>query len=169
VGEAQLHSILHDVLHGEEEGEEEVKSKKQKSHKRAAKGIPENPNHSKKALLAKEIKDVNDEFTREKEESSRRFETVKREQDLRHIQEMTRLQDERNRADRRFEAEMESRREERILAERKFEADSARHSHAMTMQMNFFAALLGGRGIPSNVPLSSDVALNHQPNTRRTP
>jgi hypothetical protein len=141
VGAEQLHGFLSDALH---------KNKKEKSTKRdrpKEKGIPEHPVHSRKASLAREIKDVNDDFKRDKEDHMLRFQAAKREQDLRHLQEMERIRSEREVSDRRYEAEMAARREERALAERKFDAESARQTQAMNMQMGFFAALLGGRGI----------------------
>jgi hypothetical protein len=155
VGNDQLNGILSDVLHN---------NKKEKSSKRdRPRGIPEHPGHSKKASLAKEIKDVNEEFKRDKEDHTLRFQAAKREQDLRHLQEMERIRSEREVSDRRYEAEMAARREERSLAERRFDAESARQNQAMNMQMGFFAALLGGRVQPSS--LSSDAALDHQPRT----
>jgi hypothetical protein len=160
VGEEQLSAFLSDAL-----------SKKETSSKRdRSKGIPEHPAHSKKASLAREIKDVNDEFKRDKEDHMLRFQAAKREQDLRHLQEMERIKSEREVSDRRYNAEMDARREERALAERRFDAEAARQNQAMNMQMGFFAALLGGRGIsmrdfvqPSS--LSSGAATNHPPNT----
>ena len=139
VGDEQLSAFLSDALH---------KSKKETSSKRdRSKGIPEHPAHSKKASLAKEIKDVNDEFNRDKDDHMLKFQTAKREQDLRHVQEMERIRSEREVSDRRYNAEMDARREERALAERRFDAEAARQTQAMNMQMGFFAALLGGRGI----------------------
>jgi hypothetical protein len=163
VGEQQVHEYLSEALH---------KNKKEKSTKRdrsKEKGIPEHPVHSKKASLAREIKDVNDEFKRDKEDHMLRFQAAKREQDLRHFQEMERIRSEREVSDRRYEAEMAARREERALAERRFDAESTRQTQAMNMQMGLFAALLGGRGIspivqPSSLP-SGAASLDHAPNT----
>jgi hypothetical protein len=161
VGNEQLNGILSDVLH---------KKKKEKSSKRSERdhprGIPEHPGHSKKANLAREIKDVNDEFKRDKEDHMLRFQAAKREQDLRHLQEMERIRSEKEVSQRRYDAEMAARREERALAERRFDAEAQRQIQAMNMQMGFFAALLGGRGIAPIVQpssLSSDAALDHQP------
>lgn len=153
VDDDQLKTIVQQVLHGEAQDD----GKKKKSHKRHPKEIPENPNRSKKASLAKEINDVNDEFMREKEEQNLKFEIAKRDQELRHIQEMERIKSEREIADRKYEAEMATRREDRAL-------EAARHNQTMSMQMGFFAALLGGRGISPLVQpssLSSDGALNN--------
>jgi hypothetical protein len=161
VGDEQLNGILSDVLH---------KNKKEKSSKRFERDcpriVPKHPGHSKKASLAKEIKDVNDEFKRNSEDHVLRFQTVKREQDLRHLQEMERIKSEREVSDRRYEAEMSARREDRLLTERRFEAECVRQTQAMNMQMGLFAALLGGRGISPIVQTSShsfDAALDHQP------
>ena len=156
VGDDQLKLIVQEVLHGESRDE----GKKTKPHKRP-KGIPENPNHSKKVSLAREIKDVNDEFMREKQEQNLKFETAKLEQNFRHIQEMERIKCEREIAERKYEAEMTARREDRAL-------EAARHNQTMTMQMNFFAALLGGRGIAPLVQPSS-LSSDSAPNNSRTP
>jgi hypothetical protein len=149
VTDDHLKNMVQEVLRGED-------GKKKKSHKHS-KEIPENPNRSKKASLAKEINDVNDAFVREGEEQNLKFEMAKRDQDFRHIQEMERIKSEREIADRKYEADMAARREDRAL-------DASRQSQLMSMQMGFFAALLGGRGIaplvqPSSLP--SDGALNN--------
>ncbi len=149
VDDDQLKKIVQEVLIGDD-------GKKKKSHKRP-KEIPENPNRSKKASLAKEINDVNDAFIREKEEQNLKFEMAKRDQDFRHIQEMERIKSEREIADRKYEADMAARREDRAL-------EASRQSQLMSMQMGFFAALLGSRGISPLVQpssLSSDGALNN--------
>jgi hypothetical protein len=149
VGNDQLKEIVQEVLRGDD-------GKKKKSYKRP-KEIPENPNRSKKVSLAREINDVNDAFTREKEEQNLKFEMAKREQEFRHIQEMERIKSEREIADRKYEADMTARREDRAL-------DASRQSQLMSMQMGFFTALLGGRGMPPIVQpssLSSDGALHN--------
>lgn len=89
------------------------------------KGVPENATHTKKRALAEELKDLDDEYEREKSGLSQSYALQQKCAELRHVEEMRRL-DQAN-----------------ALAERRFEAESARHTAMMTLLVS---AVFGNRG-----------------------
>lgn len=109
-----LNLILGDVL---EKNREAEKQRKRKS-------VPENPNHSKKKSLSKEIQDIDEDFASAKESNQRNFALQQKAMELRHIEEMTRLD------------------QQNAVQERRFEVESQRHQ---SMMMMMFAAITGNR------------------------
>ena len=124
-----LKAMLPDVLAKNREAD---KQRKRKS-------VPENPNHSKKKSLSKEIQDIDEEFASAKESSQLNFALQQKAMELRHIEEMKRLDN------------------QNAIQEKRFEAESQRHQ---SMMMMMFAAFNGNRAAlaPQPVPHNSDAA-----------
>jgi len=112
---AGLGAILQEV---QEKNREAEKQRKRKG------GVPENPAHSRKKILSKEIQDIDEEFAAAQAFSQRNFALQQKSMELRHAEEMKRLD------------------QQNAMQERRFEAESQRHQ---SMMMMMFAAISGNR------------------------
>ena len=140
---AGLNVVLKEVIQKNREAE-----KKKKRSSGSIKGVPENPNHSKKKLLSKELQEIDQEIDQEfasaQETSQRNFVLQHKAMDLRHIEEMKRLD------------------QQNALQEKRFELESQRNQ---SMMMMMFTAITGNRGaIPAPhvqpAPIGGDVQHN---------
>jgi hypothetical protein len=109
---------------------EKRRQDKFKKGRELKKSVPENPTHTKKRTIAKELQDIDDEFERSQDRHQQNFILQQQALENRHQAEMRRLE------------------QQNALQERRFEMESQRHQSMMLM---LFSSISGTRIDPSNL------------------
>lgn len=133
-GSEKLIEIMHDTL-----------GKKRNKHRDTKKNIPENPTHSKKKTIAKELQEIDDEFEKAQARHEQNFALQQQALEYRHQEEMRRLE------------------QQNIMQERRFELEGQRHQALMLV---LFSAISGNRVDLSSAQVQSALggAASHSTN-----